>query len=208
MRFFATLAAAAALRLRADVQSFPTANQLINMCDKNGNDLLSGTEIGQCLQAHNVTLTESQQQFVATALLNNAKIYRANFTTAIEDAFGFNATQANATFNAADTDGYAAALSVNEIKAYIKKEKFNETVVEEIQAALAPQAVIGRRGLKRALKEINAYFANGGKQCWAQAPEGSSDAVVAQYEQKCENSSVKNNKSACKALGTSCAWAN
>ena len=100
MRFLFTLAAAAALRLKANTQATdgPTAGYILNQCDKNGDRLMNATEFENCfpklLAANNITLTQSQKDYVVGQIIANAKIYRSQFVEAVE-SLGANATEAN-----------------------------------------------------------------------------------------------------------------
>ena len=66
---------------------------------------------------------------------------------------------------------------------------------------------INKEGVEEALNDM-AHLGSDehkGPQCWANSPQNATNAVVKQYEAKCENDNMRNDEAKCKQTA-GCAW--
>ena len=158
MRFFAILAIAAAVRLQSETTG-PTAKQIFDTCDNNGDNVLDYKEVVACMNAHNIP--ENKQKEYGSQALKFAYIPKSNFGAVAKgvSAFTGGAVSVKAAakeVKACNTDN-DNKLTYGEVKACLKKNAKalgldSKKRWAEAKWGLAKAAVINMKGLKAAMK--------------------------------------------------------
>ena len=153
MKLLAIIAAATAVKIQSESKLPVTqmANEFITHCDSNNDGAISGEEMNACLTAQGVPA--SVKDTMEEVFLKNGKIPTTTFIRVAREHMG--KKQAAALFALANTDNSPTAITVKELEAAQPRSGYTE---QQLQSWFEDDVVIGRRGLRRAIRELASMY--------------------------------------------------